>query len=364
LIGEDVYDTVEGAERDGNGRLTGVLQEDSAVPVARAMKGRLDGEEDWVRFIEGRLAEGIAEVHTIGTRKAMMTEDLAFYQRLEANGKLPIRLRFYWNRLPKGPIKVASGFGDGWITYGGLKVFVDGAYGARTAALREPYADVDHTGMFIHTDEELFELIKAAFERDLQVMAHCLGDRALDVLLDQMEKVRALGIINNWPVKFTHVELCHPDQFERMIRLGGFCDVQARQLISDAPYLEEIIGNERKQKCFAFRSMIDAGLTLAGSSDAPVEPTNPLTGIQAAVMREPTMNPAERITLDEALKMYTINTQKMIKNDHRKGLLKPGHLADIAVFQHDLFDVPIETLPNNKVIATVVDGKVQYRREE
>jgi predicted amidohydrolase YtcJ len=259
---------------------------------------------------------------------------------------------------------MSSGFGDDWLAYGGLKIFVDGAYGARTAALRAPFADAGHRGMLIHTDKELLTLVRAAFERDLQVMAHCLGDRALDVLLDQIEKVRALGIQNKWPVKFTHVELCHPDQLARMAAAGGFCDVQARQLVSDAPYLEQIVGPERKQQCFAFRSMIAAGLTLAGSCDAPVESTNPLTGIQAAVLREPTMNPAERITLDEALRMYTINTQRMIRNDHRKGLLMPGYWADIAVFDTDLFAVPVERITDCRVAATVVDGRIRYRRAQ
>jgi hypothetical protein len=100
-----------------------------------------------------------------------------------------------------------------------------------------------------------------------------------------------------------------------MVKLGGFCDVQPRQLISDAPFLEEIIGNE-------IRSMIDTGLTLVGSCDSPVGPANPLVGIQAAVLREPTMNLNERITIEEGLRMDAINSQKMIKNDHRKGLFK------------------------------------------
>jgi predicted amidohydrolase YtcJ len=360
LVGETVYDVVPGGLRDDTGRLTGVLEEDAAVPVARAMRGDRDKAEDWLCYMDSILAVGVAEVHAVGTRKVIMEEHIALYEKLRATGKLPIRFRFYWNRLPKRP--VSSGSGDDWLTYGGLKIFVDGAYGARTAALREPFADVPHRGMLIHSDAELYGLLRAAFERDLQVMAHCLGDRALDVLLEQIERLQAEGLRSKWPFKFTHVELCHPDQFERMVRVGGFCDVQPRQLVSDAPYLEAIIGDDRKQKCFAFRSMIDAGLTLAGSSDAPVESTNPLTGIQAAVMREPTMNLAERITLEEGLKMYTINPQKLVRNDQRKGLVREGYLADIAVFERNLFDVEMENLPDCRVMATVVDGRVRFRR--
>jgi predicted amidohydrolase YtcJ len=360
MVGEAVYDAVAGGLRDARGRLTGVLEEDAAVPVARAMRGGRDKAEDWLCYMDGVLAFGVAEVHAVGTRKVIMEENVALYEKLRATGKLPIRFRFYWNSLPKRA--VPSGAGDDWLAYGGLKVFVDGAYGARTAALREPYADAPHRGMMIHSDEELYGLLRAAFERDLQVMAHCLGDRALDAMLDQIERLNAEGISSKWPIKFTHVELCHPDQFERMARVNGFCDVQPCQLVSDAPYLETIIGSARKQQCFAFRSMIDAGLTLAGSSDAPVESTNPLTGIKAAVMREPTMNLAERITFEEGLKMYTINPQMMVRNDHRKGLLKEGYVADIAVFERNLFDVEMEALPDCRVMATIVDGRVRFRR--
>jgi predicted amidohydrolase YtcJ len=238
LIGETVYDNDASAIRDANGRLTGILEEEAALPITPAMKGYVDNPDEWIRHINRLLSEGIAEVHTVGTKKPIMSENLAFYQQLKDSGNLPIRVRVYWNRLPRGPIKMSSGFGDDWLAYGGLKIFVDGAYGARTAAVRDPFADSPGRGMLIYTDEELYSLVKAAFERDLQVMAHCLGDRGLDVLLDQIEKVRSLGIQNKWPV--------HPDQFERMMRVGGFCDVQARQLISDAPYLQEIIGNTRK----------------------------------------------------------------------------------------------------------------------
>jgi predicted amidohydrolase YtcJ len=362
LIGETVYDTVPGALRDANGRLTGILEEDAAVPVASAMPNDLDREEDWLHYMNDLLSEGIAEVHTVGTQKVIMSENVCLYEKLRVSGKLPIRIRIYNKELPKKSSTLTSESDSDWISYGGLKIFVDGAFGARTAALREPFADANHRGMLIQSDDKLYELIKEAFERDLQIMAHCLGDRALDVLLDQIERVKTEGIESKWPIKFTHVELCHPDQFERMVKLGGFCDVQPRQLISDAPYLEEIIGNDRKQLCFSFRSMIDTGLTLVGSCDAPVEPTNPLTGIQAAVLREPTMNLNERITLEEGLRMYTINAQKMIKNDHRKGLLKEGYLADIAIFDGNLFQVPIEQLPSCKVIATIVDGQMRYKR--
>jgi predicted amidohydrolase YtcJ len=159
-----------------------------------------------------------------------------------------------------------------------------------------------------------------------------------------------------------HCELCHPDQVERIARLGAFCDMQAGQLTSEASFLPSVIGRERMMHCFPFRSLIDAGVIVVGSSDAPTEPPNPMIAIRAAVVRHPTMNLDERISLHEALQMYTINAQKLIMNNHKKGLLVPGHLADIAVFEDNLFAVHPEALDECKVAATIVNGQIAYKR--
>jgi predicted amidohydrolase YtcJ len=108
--------------------------------------------------------------------------------------------------------------------------------------------------------------------------------------------------------------------------------------------------------------MINAGLAFVSSCDVPIEPRNPLTGIQAAVLRRPTMSLNERITLEEGLRMHTTNAHKMMKIDRKKRLLKGGSLADIAVFDGDLFQVPIEQLSSCKVSATIVGGQVRHKQ--
>jgi predicted amidohydrolase YtcJ len=191
---------------------------------------------------------------------------------------------------------------------------------------------------------------------------HVIGDRGLDQFLNVLERLQSEGIESRWPVKLTHVELCHPDQVARIAALKAFCDIQPGQLTTEASFLPSVIGHSRMQHCFPLRSLINAGVVVAGSSDAPVEPTNPMIGIQAAVVRHPAMNLEERISLHEALQLYTINAQKLVKNDHRKGLLRPGYLADIAVFEKDLFAVEPSTLTECKVAVTIVNGAVVFRR--
>jgi predicted amidohydrolase YtcJ len=364
IIGVSAFRNVKGGVYDSEGRFTGVIEEGSHDPVTEYINALPDQYEDWIPELQALLEIGVAEIHPVDPGMLMQHEPFDVYQRLKEEGKLPLRVKIYYDQRPVGPVKVRSGFGDGWVGYAGHKIFLDGALGSRTAALRERYSDVDRTGVLVHSDKELYEIIVESFRRGLQVMAHVIGDRGLDQVLAVLERLQAEGITSTWPVKLTHVEMCHPDQIARIARLNVVCDIQMAQLPSDAPYLPRIIGEERMQHCFVLRSMFDAGIVVTGSADAPVESTNPLTGIQAAVLRCPSMNPSEAITLAEALRMYTINAQRLMRNEAQKGLLKVGHLADITVFREDLFTVGPEKLIECKVAATIVDGKIAYRRPE
>jgi predicted amidohydrolase YtcJ len=289
-------------------------------------------------------------------------EPIEIYQQLENEGKLSVRFRLYYAELPAAPFTVASGFGNDWVAYGGHKIFVDGALGSRSAAMREPFCDTGGKGILRFTDEELYETVKEDFVKGLQLMAHVIGDRGLDQILNVLEKLKNEGVESKWPVKLTHVQICRPDQVARIARLGVYCDMQPYHLVSDGRYLPAAIGKERFDCCIPLASMVNAGIIISGGSDAPVEPHDPLKGIHAAVLRGPGLNDAERISLHEALKLYTINAQKVIKNEHRKGLLRPGHLADIAVFEENLFAVASEDLLMCKVAATIVNGVIRFRR--
>jgi predicted amidohydrolase YtcJ len=221
---------------------------------------------------------------------------------------------------------------------------------------------VESTGVQLYSDDELYRTLTAAFQADVQVMAHCIGDASLDQFLNVLEKAKSNGIRSRWPVKLTHVELCHKEEIQRMAPLGCACDVQPHMIITDSPFLEGILGLDRRALCFPFRTMIETGLIVTGSSDAPVEPIDPRTGIWAAVVRTPQMNPSEALSLDDALKLYTVNPQRLVRNEAEKGLIKPGYVADVVVFQQNLFEVPPNDLKSCEVAHTIVDGRVAYSR--
>jgi predicted amidohydrolase YtcJ len=362
LVGEERFAGVTGVERDPDGKMTGLLVEAEAQAALQSYAENIEEDPQlWVSAFERLLSEGISELHAIGTNTVFMHESLPLFQKLRAAGKLLVRCRFYFTDFPSGQFSLATGFGDDWLSYAGYKIFIDGVLSAKTAAVREPYAG-GGTGVLVNSDEALYEAVKKCHQRGLRFMAHCLGDRALDQVLGALERVRAEGIEPMWAPKIAHLEICHRDQIDRLVRLGAIGDIQGGFNTLVAPFIEHVIGRDRTRHFVPVKMLHDAGLLCVGSSDGPIEPTNPLYGIHGAVCRNDVMGREECITLDQALRMYTINAQKLLKNDHRKGLLKPGYIADITVFEDDLFAVPPETLASRKVAATIIDGKVAFRR--
>jgi predicted amidohydrolase YtcJ len=358
-VGASNFANLDGVHRDSKGRMTGVLDDGADAPLRPFFTNFHDDcPDDWIRCMKETLSFGIAEVHAISADVVLAGEAVHIYEKLRNEGKLGLRVRLYLTEIEDGRNLKE----DEWLSYGGHKIFVDGAFGGRTAAMKKPFIDVNTTGILRYTDEELYEDIRHTFVSGVQLMVHVIGDRGMDQILNMLERLNSEGIRSGCPIKLTHCELCYPDQIRRIAKLDAFCDVQPNQIISEGSFLPNAIGSERMKHCFPFRSMIDEGVTIVGSSDAPVDPDNPLIGIHGAVIRHPEMNLEERITLNEALKMSTINAQKLIKNDHNKGLLKSGYVADITVFKEDLFAVEPENLLNCKVAATIVNGKIAYQR--
>jgi predicted amidohydrolase YtcJ len=351
-VGESSFDGVSGAVRDSCGRLTGVFEERSAEPFYAGPT--CDSAADFRATMQKCLSFGLAELHTIGIGSSAMSESLEWYRGLRDRGELSLRIRLFLDSFPE-----STDANDDWVSYAGFKALVDGSLGGRTAAMRRPFLDVGRTGVLTMSDDELADLVRRVNERGVQLMIHCIGDRALDQLLDALERA---PVKNQKPYKLTHVQVCHPEQIARIAALGAFCDVQPTMVTSDGSFLMRILDPETFRCCSPFRSMINAGIVLVGGSDAPVEVFNPIEGIQVAVVRAPELNLDETIPLEEALKMYTINAQKLIMNDANKGLLQPGFVADIAVFEENLFEVPPEQLAKCTVATTIVAGKVAYSK--
>lgn len=363
--------TGAGVVMDEKGCFTGALHESFAHPVVEAMKkNSRRGTGEAGALLETRMqlsSEGITSIHTCSAASYGLEENIEAYRSLHESGKLPLRVILYadqpvpgWNR---------SGEGDDWLRYGGIKLFLDGSLGGRTAAMTFPYVDDPTTrGMRNCESEEVRRVIREAHGSGTQVQVHAIGDAAIDQFIDALEGVRDLpplpGGLNH---RIVHVQICRPDQMDSLLRLGAVCDIQPVFVPSDIHITAPRIGEERLGWAYAWKEMLRKGLLLTGSSDAPVEPTNPWRGIWAAVNRiddkgDPAGGwlPEQKLTLDEALALYTTNPPRAVGTAGRFGMIRAGMAADIVILDRDIRKTPSEDLREVKPVMTIVGGKMIF----
>ena len=350
---------VPGVDLDEQGRPTGILREAAAEYVAR--KAPEPGPETLARYLEKTLRSlaefGVTGVHTVYARR---TEILA----LQRVGHIA-RVRIYVEPGLAGPLEalgLEAGFGDQWLKIMGVKVLTDGSLGARTAALREPYNDDPSTrGVMNYSDDAIFDLMLLVRETRLQGSFHAIGDRALEAVLRIAEKIGVSGPA----LRVEHASLAPPDLREKMTSVKPVVVVQPQFVLSDTWIIERL--GERAKHAYPFRSLLKAGLLLAASSDAPVEEPNPWMGVYAAVARgEPEglplsrLTPGERLSVEEALTMYTSGSAAASLDKGFLGCLEPGCAADIAVLNRDPFKTSINGLKEVRSVVTLVAGRAVH----
>jgi hypothetical protein len=265
----------------------------------------------------------------------------------------------------------AHGPGDDWIRTAGVKGFVDGSLGSTTALMFEPYRDAPKTrGLFVTPEDSLRKWIGAADSAGLQVAVHAIGDRANALLLDIYDSVAKLHGQRDRRFRIEHAQHLRPQDLARFAVLGVIPSMQPYHEADDGRWAAKRIGPELIKGTYAFRSLLESGARLAFGSDWTVAPLDPLLGIQAAVTRQ-TLDgrnpngwvPEQKISLEEALRCYTVNNAYAVFAEARRGALKPGYLADVVILDRDLRRIPPATVGQAKVLATIVGGKVVYKRE-
>jgi predicted amidohydrolase YtcJ len=262
-----------------------------------------------------------------------------------------------------------SGFGTDWIRIGGLKMFLDGALGSRTAWLRRPYENSTDCGVQMMPESDFRGYATRAARAGLSCTVHAIGDAAVtlgfNVLTDPATQAGTL------PNRIEHVQCCPPDQLEKAARNGIVSSMQPCHLISDWRAADTHWGAERAGCTYAFRSLLDHGAILAFGSDAPVEPCDPRLGFYAATERRDLRgDPAagwyerERITMPEALRAYTLGPAHAAGTSIVQGSLAPGTFADFVVWDNDPLTTSGSALLNLRVRATFVGGERVYQPDE
>lgn len=313
-------------------------------------------------------------------------DQVGIYNELREQDELTCRVHFSPSRLIEYEKMIADGrtigSGDEWIRFGTIKTHIDGIMGNRTARFFEPYDDnpqdqPDWRGGWREFSGDLDEferMLVAADAGNVQLRVHAIGDEANSILFDMLERLGESNGERDRRLRVVHAQVLRPEDFERISELSIVAEVQPYHCSDDMRWMEERIGHERSKGAYAFRSLIDAGADLAFGSDWPgtnasYYPVNPLYGIYAAVTRQ-TLNgapedgwfPAERVTLEEALRAYTWGGAYASFEDETKGTIAEGMLADLTVLDTDLFTEPPARWLEGRVDYTVVGGKVVYDR--
>ncbi len=246
-----------------------------------------------------------------------------------------------------------------------MKVFADGSLVGRTAAMHDEFADdPGNRGALQHDPEELAALLLAAHRNGWQIATHAIGDRAVSTVLDCYEAAQRAYPRPGARHRVEHCAVTDDAQLERIVRLGVVPVPQGRFVQELGDGMAAALGPERTRSCYRQRSFLDRGVVLPGSSDRPVVDGAPLAGIADLVLRRTAsgapFSPEEAITPLQALHAWTLGSAHAAYQEHERGSLVPGKLADLAVLSGDPTAVGPEAIAGLRVLATVVGGQVRH----
>lgn len=360
-------------QRDAHGNPTGILLEAAMSLVSeRIPEPAPDAIATAIEQAQTALWQmGLTSVHDFDRRDSFLA-----LQQLHQAGRLKLRVvkNIPLELLPHAvELGLRSGFGDDWLRIGSVKAFMDGALGPRTAAMFQPYLNEPENRGILNMDaEELFEHGRQAAQVGLSMAVHAIGDRANHEVLNAFEHLRRYEKEHGLPPlrhRIEHVQVLHPNDAARLAQLNVIASMQPIHATSDMEMADRYWG-ERCALAYAWRTQLENGATLAFGSDAPVESPNPFWGLHAAVTRRRAAGapgpqgwyPAQRLSLEEALRAYTLGAAYAAQLEERLGRLAPGFLADLIVLEQNPFTVPPETFLTMRPLATMIGGEWVWRR--
>lgn len=358
-------------DRDsGTNEATGILREEAmnlidVVKPPTTKKVSLSGLQ---KACEIALSWGCASIHDLGSDAV----DISTYQTALEKGFLKVRAYI----MPDAQftevtldgletLGIRTRFGDDFLRIGSIKFYIDGSMGARTAVFSEPYADEASTsGMFAISPKELEQRVERAHKLGMQVAIHAIGDRGIEVALDAIEAAIKSEPRSDHRHRIEHCEILTEKQVLRIKRLGVVPAMQPNfvgEWGQSGGMYEQRLGLKRLKLCNPYRRLLDEEITIAFGSDCgycPPWPFNPIYGVWSAINHPIKEN---QISLEEAIRCYTLNGAYASFDEDIKGSIEPGKLADITVLSEDLISFPTEDINEVKVELTMVNGRILWK---
>jgi len=358
--------------RDSQGNPTGILK-DAAMGFVNKVIPPMTAElrlRAAKRALEHAASLGVTSLHDMNPSYA----DMALYMTLAENGELTARIyvspmETEWADLAR--IGIRRAFGSPYLRLGAVKGYADGSLGSTTAYFFEPYTDAPHTRGLLSDEMQpvaaMRERLMKADQAGLQLCIHAIGDQGISTVLDIFEEIEKAHGARDRRLRIEHAQHVAPKDFDRFARLQVIASVQPYHAIDDGRWAEKRIGPERIKTTYAFRTFLDKKVRLALGTDWPVAPLNPLPALYAAITRA-TLDgknpdgwvPEQKITLEEAMRSYTMGSAYAEFQEKDKGSIAPGKLADLVILAADIFSIPPAALRDVKVDTTIVGGRVVY----
>ena len=343
-----------------------------------------------------RLRQLFADYNAVGITsvadRAASDSAITSYQTLKDRGELTCRVflsygvngQAEWEAVEKGIQKAADhplhAYNE-WLWLRGIKVFLDGGMLTGSAYMQEPWGvssiysitDPEYRGLLFLQPDHLERMARYALERDLQFTAHSVGDGAVHALIDAYARINQTLPVKERRPCITHCNFMSAAAIAQMAELGIVADLQPAWLWLDGATLKKQFGDDRLAYFQPYRAIFDAGVVVGGGSDhmqkigslRSVNTYNPFLGMWIALTRQPRrmegpLHPEQSITRQEALRLYTVNNAYLTFEEHTKGSLEPGKLADFVILKTDILECPVDAVKDIEVAETYVGGKQIY----
>ncbi len=367
-------------DRDESGRPLGIFRENARACVLDAIpEESLESVKELILLSTQRaLAHGIVEIHSddIKDVPGNYAKLIQAYRELIEEGKLKLRIYEQCN-LPGAELLqafLADGYHTLWqdterFTIGPYKILTDGALGARTALLREPYKDGDGVsrGVAMHSQDELNALVDMAYKGGMQIAMHAIGDAGIDMVIEAIAQARKNNPSSLGRDGIIHCQIMNPDQYESFRKMDLIAYIQPIFLNYDYRIVESRVGRNKALTSYNWKQFFDMGVRACGGSDCPVEDLNVMENIHCAVTRkskelkpEGGWRPDQNLSVHQALSLFTTQAAYASFREDWAGSIAEGKSADFIVLSEDIFKIDPDEIKDVKVLRTYLRGKCEY----